>query len=291
MRYLAFVVAGLLFAGCSPSDGDVDLAGDPALEVAARALSDTLPAGAEEAMARLAASPRHGEWVTVATGPGDSVRAWVVYPERSTPAPVILVVHEIFGLSHWVRSVADQLAADGFIAIAPDLLTMRNIPAGTDGATDADRARAEIGSLDRGALHRQLLAVAEYGMSLPAAVRRYGIVGFCWGGTVSFEHAARSPSLGASVVYYGSMTDNDQLGSVQAPVLGLYGGNDARVNATIPASEAEMDRLGRTFEHEIYEGAGHGFLRQQDGADGANLRASEGAWPRTVEWFRANLEG
>jgi carboxymethylenebutenolidase len=280
----------LLVAGCGGADGDAAVTEQPAMEVSAVAL-DSLPAGAEEAMARLAASPRHGEWVTVRTGPSDSVRAWVVYPERSTPAPVVLVVHEIFGLSHWIRAVADQLAAQGFIAIAPDLLTMQNIPLGADGAPDADQARAVIGNLDRDAIHRQLLAVAEYGMSLPAAVRRYGIVGFCWGGTVSFEHAVHSPSLAASVVYYGSMTENERLGSVQAPVLGLYGGNDARVNATIPATQAEMSRLGKTYEVQIFDGAGHGFLRQQDGADGANMRATEGAWPRTIEWFRTYLEG
>lgn len=87
-----------------------------------------LPPDAAGALSRLGSSPRHGEWVTIRTGDGDSLRTWVVYPERSTKAPVVLVVHEIFGLSSWVRSVADQLAADGFIAIAPDLLTMKNLP-------------------------------------------------------------------------------------------------------------------------------------------------------------------
>jgi carboxymethylenebutenolidase len=248
-----------------------------------------LPAGAEDAMDRLSASPRHAEWVTVRVG-ADSVRAWVVYPERRDPAPVVLVVHEIFGLSHWIRAVADQLAADGFIAIAPDMLTMLNVPVGADGAPDADAARAVIGSLDRDALHRQLLAVAEYGMSLPAAQRRYGIVGFCWGGTVSFEHAIRSPGLGASVVYYGSTPDTTLLASIQAPVLGLYGENDARVNATIPGAESTMGRLGKRFEREIYPGAGHGFLRAQDGQNGSNLAATQAAWPRTIEWFRQNLD-
>jgi len=286
MRQVTLVLGILLWAaGCSGSEGE---AAPAAAEVIGA--PDPLPASAQEAEARLAASPRHGEWATIRTSATDSVRAWVVYPERSTPAPVILVVHEIFGLSHWVRAVADQFAAEGFIAIAPDLLTMKNLPLGADGAPDADRARAEIGSLDRDVLHQQLLAVAEYGMSLPAAERRYGIVGYCWGGTVSFEHAIRSPSLGASVVYYGSSPDPSLYGSINAPVLGLYGENDERVNATIADAEAALGRLGRTFEKEIYPGAGHGFLRQQDGMDGANLRATEGAWPRTIAWFRANLE-
>lgn len=286
MRQITLVLGILLWAaGCAGSEGE---AAPAAAEVIGA--PDPLPASAQEAEARLAASPRHGEWATIRTSATDSVRAWVVYPERSTPAPVILVVHEIFGLSHWVRAVADQFAAEGFIAIAPDLLTMKNLPLGADGAPDADRARAEIGSLDRDVLHQQLLAVAEYGMSLPAAERRYGIVGYCWGGTVSFEHAIRSPSLGASVVYYGSSPDPSLYGSINAPVLGLYGENDERVNATIADAEAALGRLGRTFEKEIYPGAGHGFLRQQDGMDGANLRATEGAWPRTIAWFRANLE-
>src|SRR5690606_28554742 len=169
----------------------------------------------------------------------------------------------------------------GYIAIAPDLLTMRNIPTGADGAPDADRARAEIGSLDRDAIHRQLAAVAEHGMSLPAAVRSYGIVGFCWGGSVSFEHALRSPELGASVVYYGSMSDTLGVASVNAPVLGLYGGEDARVNSTIETTERAMQRNGKTYEPVIFPGAGHGFLRAQTGQNGANLEATQAAWPRT----------
>jgi carboxymethylenebutenolidase len=277
----------LLAAGCSaPETREVP-------ETAATemtTLSGALPASAEEAQARLAASPRHGEWAIVHTSPTDSVRAWVVYPERSTPAPVIVVVHEIFGLSHWVRAVADQFAAEGFIAIAPDLLTMNNIPLGGDGAPDADIARAQIATLNNDVVHQQLLAVAEYGMSLPAAEKRYGIVGYCWGGGISFEHAIRSPSLGASVVYYGTSPDTTLYGSINAPILGLYGGNDERVNATIPRAQEAMARLGKRYEAEIFAGAGHGFLRQQDGMDGANLRATEAAWPRTIAWFRENLE-
>jgi dienelactone hydrolase len=216
MRIKPLICALLLVGGCSSSENDpaVDAGGDAATSTSAGAALSALPAGAEEAEARLAASPRHGEWVTVRTGPADSVRAWVVYPERSDPAPVVLVVHEIFGLSHWVRAVADQLAADGFIAIAPDLLTMNNIPPGADGAPDADVARQQIGALDRDVIHRQLIAVADYGMALPAATDSYGIVGFCWGGTASFEHAIYSPELGASVVYYGSTPDTTRLNTV-----------------------------------------------------------------------------
>lgn len=246
------------------------------------------PPDAAGALARLASSPRHSEWAMIRTSGGDSIRAWVVYPERSTKAPVVLVVHEIFGLSSWVRSVADQLAADGFIAIAPDLLTMKNLPSGPDSVV-APLAQAAIRTLDPAWVQRQLDAIAQYGMSLPAAEKKYGIVGFCWGGGTSFAHAVHSPSLGASVVYYGTSPKTPDLESVKAPVLGLYGGSDNRVNATIAPADSALRALGRTYTYSIYPGAGHGFLRQQAGMDGANLAAARAAWPATIEWFRKYL--
>jgi carboxymethylenebutenolidase len=251
--------------------------------------SAALPADAVGAPARLSSSPRHGEWAMIRTGTGDSIRAWVVYPERSTKAPVVLVVHEIFGLSSWVRGVADQLAADGFIAIAPDLLTMKNLPQGPDSVV-APLATAAIRTLDPNWVQLQLDAVARYGMSLPAAQQKYGIVGFCWGGGVSFAHAVHSPTLGASVVYYGVSPKTSDLASVRSPVLGLYAGNDARVDATIPPADSALKALGRTYVPNIYPGAGHGFLRQQTGMDGANMNATKAAWPATIAWFRKYLE-
>ena len=263
----------------------------PATSTAASVGSDAaLPAGAADVAGRLERSPRHGEWAMVRTGPSDSVRAWVVYPERSTKAPVVLVVHEIYGLSTWVRGVADQLAADGFIAIAPDLLTGKVAPApGADTLTQA-AASVAIRTLQVSDVHRQLAAVAQYGMSLPAAEKRYGTVGFCWGGSTSFMHAVMSPpGLGASVVYYGSSPADSLLPRVKVPVLGLYGGNDARVNATIAPAQTAMQSLGKSYTPHIFEGAGHGFLRQQDGANGANLAASRQAWPLTLAFFRTHL--
>ena len=247
-----------------------------------------LPPDASGALTRLGSSPRHGEWVRIRTGDGDSLRAWVVYPERNSKAPVVVVVHEIFGLSSWIRSVADQLAADGFIAIAPDLLTMKNLPDGPDSVV-APLATAAIRTLDAAWVQRQLDAVAQYGMSLPSAQQKYGIVGFCWGGGISFAHAVHSPTLGASVVYYGTSPKTSDLPSVRAPILGLYGGNDARVDATIPPADSTLRALGKTYEHTIYPGAGHGFLRQQTGMDGANMAAVRAAWPATITWFRKYL--
>jgi carboxymethylenebutenolidase len=257
----------------------------------ARMASDAaLPAGATGATTRLASSSRHGEWAMIRTGPSDSVRAWVVYPERSTKAPVVVVVHEIFGLSTWVRGVADQLAADGFIAIAPDLLTGKATPAAGSDTLTQQVATAAIRTLVAADVQRQLAAVGQYGMSLPAAEKRYGTVGFCWGGSTSFMHAVMNPSgLGAAVVYYGSSPADSLLTRVKVPVLGLYGGEDARVNATVTPAETAMRALGKTFEPHTFAGAGHGFLRQQDGQNGANLAAARQAWPLTVAFFRTHL--
>jgi len=242
------------------------------------------PAGTE-ASARIAASPRHAEWVTIGAGTPDSVRAWVVYPERSDKAPVVVVVHEIFGYTDWIGSVADQLAAAGFIAIAPDFLTGK-VPAGA-----ADSVKRRVNSqLDQATVQRQVAAAGAYGIRLPAAQSKWGVVGFCWGGSVSFNTAvANPPGLGAAVVYYGTSPQSDRLASVTVPVLGLYGGDDARVNATIPPADSTMRAMGKSFKYNIYEGAGHGFLRQQDGREGANLRAAQQAWPATVAFFRQHL--
>ena len=295
----SLVTATIIFtAACARNAGtasahDHDTMVMPAAAAPAAAVPDdsTIAPGATTAAARLARSPRHGEWVTIKSGPqaGDSLRLWVVYPQRSTKAPVVIVVHEIFGLSTWIRSVADQLAADGFIAIAPDFLTGKVAVSPPD-TVPSQVATAAIRTLDMDVVQRQIDAAASYGMALPAALPRYGVVGFCWGGSVSFQHAVHSPTLGASVVYYGTSPASASLASVRAPVLGLYGGEDARVGATIPPADSAMRALGKEYTHYSFAGAGHGFLRGQDQMNGANLAAARAAWPMTIKFFRTNLE-
>ena len=253
--------------------------------------AQTLPPDEAGTPAHLAKSPRHGEWVRYSAGPADTVDAWVVYPERADKAPVVIVIHEIFGLNDWARAVADQYAAEGFIAIAPDFLSGK-APDGKGGtaAIGPENARAAMGKLDPAEIVRRLDGAAAYGTSLPAATKAYGAVGFCWGGGISFAWATQQPGLGAAVVYYGTSPAAAALSGVKAPVLGLYGGADARVNATVPAAKAELDRLGKRFEAETYEGAGHAFLRQQSGQNGANMAASKAAWPRSVKFLKDALE-
>ena len=296
---VAELAAALLLAGCAhrvatppPASEHADHAMAPVPAASVKTVvpaNMSLPAGAAAAKERLAASPRHGEWVMIKAGPSDSVRAWVVYPERATKAPVVIVIHEIFGLSTWVRAVADQFAADGYIAIAPDLLTGKMLPKGGPDSISVDSAIAAIRTLDPKDVDRRLMAAAQYGMALPSALPKYGVVGFCWGGTTTFHFATAAPELGAAVVYYGASPPAADLANAHAPVLGLYAGNDARVNTTIPGADSTLRALGRTYEHEIFAGAGHGFLRAQDAPGGANLAAATLAWPRTIAWFRKFL--
>ncbi|MBI3792207.1 MAG: dienelactone hydrolase family protein [Gemmatimonadetes bacterium] len=251
----------------------------------------SIPAGNADAKARLAASPRHGEWAKIAWEPGsaDSLMAWVVYPEKKRNAPVVVVIHEIFGLSTWVRGVADQLAADGYIAVAPDLISQKRGGPSSD-ELPGDSAVKLIRGVTTDEMNKGVAAAARYGMSQPAAMKKYGVVGYCWGGSASFNHAVfNAPGLGAAVVYYGTTPKAEALPNVRVPVLGLYGENDQRVNATIPLADSALKALGRTYEKEIFAGAGHGFLRAQDAPGGANLNAAKAAWPRTIGWFRKYL--
>ncbi len=250
-----------------------------------------LPAGSVDAKARLNSSSRHGEWVMIQAAPTDSIRAWVVYPERSDKAPVVVVIHEIYGLTPWIRGVADQLAADGFIAIAPDLMTSKGLAGTPEDGPSPDEASAVIRTLAPQDVQRHIDATARYGMSLPAASQKYGVVGFCWGGTTSFAHALHAPGLGAAVVYYGSTPRSADFAAIRAPVLGLYGGDDNRVNGTIPAADSGMRAAGKSYESRVFPGAGHGFLRAQaDTVRGAaNVMASKDAWPATIAFFRKYL--
>ena len=253
-----------------------------------------IPPGAEGAPAVLETSPRHGEWVNIpldGAPKSTPLSAYVVYPERKDKAPVVIVIQEVYGLTPWLRAVADRLAADGFIAIAPDYLSGMG-PGG--GGTDSVASRDEVVKLTRSLTPEEVVrrtnAARAYGVALPAATGKVGTVGFCWGGGRSFAYAAAARPPAGAVVFYGGSPDSTMLAQVQAPVLGLYGGDDARVNTTIEPAKLALDKLGRSFVPHIYEGAGHGFLRQQDGRDGANLAAALKAWPVTVEFLKKHLE-
>jgi len=257
----------------------------------AAARDESLPPSESQAKAALEKSPRHGEFVDVKMPAGAPVKTWIVYPERKDKAGVVILIHEIFGLSDWIRGVADQLAREGFIAVAPDLLSGHGPGGGgTDSAGSRDDVVKLIRELTPEEVTARLNAIRDYAIKLPAANGKSATIGFCWGGGKSFSYAASQPGLNAAVVYYGTAPEAADLAKVKAPVLGLYGGDDARVDATIPPAEAEMKKLGKTYEPHLFEGAGHGFLRAQDDRDGANLKATKQAWPRTIAFLRGELK-
>jgi carboxymethylenebutenolidase len=246
-----------------------------------------LPPAEEAARERLNHSPRHGEVATVDAA-GAPVRVWVVHPERKDAAPVVIVIHEIFGLTDWIRAVADQLAADGFVAVAPDLLSGKGANGGgTESFADRDAVTRAVSGLPRDEVIARLDAARTWALALPGAGKTSATVGFCWGGATSFAYAAAQPALNAAVVYYG--TPPADVSPVKAPVLGLYGGDDARVTSTVDATRARMKELGKTYEAHVFDGAGHGFLRAQGGQDGANRKAAEQAWPMTIAFLRRRL--
>ena len=258
-------------------------------KAAVPAPNPALPPDAEGAKDALGKSPRHGEWVDVALPDGKKLVTWVVYPEKKEKAGVVIVIHEVFGLTDWVRGVADQLAKEGFIALAPDLLSGMGPNGGGTDSLGEDAVKT-IRSIPQDTVVARLDAVRAYGLALPAANGKVGSVGFCWGGAASFNYAVAQPKLNAAVVFYGtSPSDAAAYAKIAAPVLGNYGGDDERVNATIPTAESEMKKLGKSYKANVYDGAGHGFLRQQSGRDGANLKATQQAWPVTVTFFRQHL--
>jgi carboxymethylenebutenolidase len=245
------------------------------------------PAAAQDhVVQRLEGSPRHHEWVEVKAG-DRTIHSFLAFPEVSEKATAVVVIHENRGLTDWVRSVADQLAEAGYIAIAPDLLSGMAPGGGrTKDFASSDAAREGIGQLKQEDTTAALHAVADYVAKLPAANGKVAVAGYCWGGGQTFRFATQRPDLAAAFVFYGAFQHTrEELAAIQAPVYGFYGGDDARINATIPGSEALMKELGKKYEPVIYEGAGHGFLRagEEATASEANRKARDQAWTRWRE--------
>jgi carboxymethylenebutenolidase len=240
------------------------------------------PAAAQDwAQAALQKSPRHQEWVTVQHH-NRSVEAFVVYPESKDKRPVVLVIHEIFGMTDWVEDLTDQLAAAGYIAVAPDLLSGMGPNGGRSSSFDQAKAMEAVSHLDPDQVTADLTAVADYAKKLPASTGKLFVVGFCWGGGQSFRFATNRRDLSAAFVFYGGPPEADAMTRIVAPVYGFYGGNDARIDATIAAATSNMKAAGKVYEPVTYEGAGHGFMRAGEAPDAseANQNARAESWVR-----------
>lgn len=241
----------------------------------------------EWAKTRLEASTRHREYVPLKVD-NRTVQALVVYPEIKSKATVVIMIHEIFGLSDWAKEMADELAGQGFIVIAPDMLSGHGPNnGGSDSlATQDDRIKA-VSGLDPNEVLADLDAAADYGKKLPASNGQTAVAGFCWGGSKSFAFAAHRKDLGAAFVFYG--TAPSDVSTVTAPVYGFYAGEDARVDSTIPATKDAMKAAGKTYDPVIYEGAGHGFMRAGEdptNTNPANKTAREKAFPRLIKLLK-----
>src|SRR6266508_664396 len=222
----------------------------------------------------------HSEYVKFPSGK-DTVTAYIAYPERPQPAPAVIVIHEIFGMSDFIRQTTEQLAKDGFVAIAPDLLSRRG---GTPASQDS--ARKLIAGLDPDTVTKDLDATVAYVKRFRAARSdRVGVIGFCWGGGQSFRYATNNPSLGAFVVCYGPGPDAMSIARIRAKGLGVYAENDARINAGLGDVDAAIRTYHKTYRYTVYPGVGHGFLRAREKPD-----VADSAWKAVVGFFRENLE-
>jgi carboxymethylenebutenolidase len=242
------------------------------------------------AKARLEKSPRHQEWVKVKHGSRE-VQCFIVFPEVKQKAPAVVLIHEVFGLSDWARSEADQLAEAGYVAIAPDLLSgMGPGGGGTSAFPGRDEVTRAVSLLPSDQVTADLNTAAQYVAKLPACNGKVAVTGFCWGGGQSFRFATNNPHIKAAFVFYGVGPESEaEIARIHCPVYGFYGGNDARVSATIPQSAERMKKAGKTYEPVTYEGAGHGFMRAGEAPDAseANKKARDEAWKRWKQLLKS----
>jgi len=233
------------------------------------------------ARASLERSSRHREWVTVKHD-SRSVETFVVYPESKDKRPVVLVIHEIFGMTDWVQDLADQVAEAGYIAVAPDLLSGMAPNGGRSSDFPQGQATEAVSKLNPDQVTADLNAAADYGIKLPASNGKLFVAGFCWGGGQTFRFATNRADLAAAFVFYGPPPDKEAMSRIKAPVYGFYGGNDARIDATLPDTREQMKAAGKLFDPLVYDGAGHGFMRAGEAPDAsdANRKARSDAWAR-----------
>jgi len=238
---------------------------------------------------RVEKSPRHRERVSLKHG-NRSVETFVVYPESKAKSPVVLVIHEIFGHTDWVQDLADQLAEAGYIAVAPDLLSGMGPNGGRTPDFPKGGATEAVSHLNPEQVTADLNAAADYALKIPAANGKLFVTGFCWGGGQSFRFATNRADLAAAFVFYGPPPDKDAMKRIQAPVYGFYAGNDARIDATLPATREQMKAAGKVYDPVVYEGAGHGFMRAGEAPDAneANRKARAEAWERWKSILKKN---
>lgn len=236
----------------------------------------------------LSNSPRHQEWVTLRSGDRE-FQAFVVYPERSSKTKSVIVIHENRGLDDWARLFADKLAGEGYLVIAPDLISNTKGKKRTSEFESPDAARDALYELDPAQVTADLDAAFNYIKNDASSAGQVAVVGFCWGGSQTFRYATNNEDISSAHVFYGTAPDDaEALSKIKAPVYGYYGGDDNRVNATISRTEDQLKSADIPFDYIIYEGAGHAFMKHghQPGASQANKQAHDKAWGRLLNLLK-----
>ena len=213
-----------------------------------------------------------------------TVKGYLARPASagSNKLPAILVVHENRGLNPHIEDIARRLALDGFMAFAPDGLT---VAGGYPG--DEDKAREAFGKLDGPKMLEDFLAAAQWLKARNDGTGKLGVVGFCYGGGVAHQLAIRMPDLNASVPFYGNVPAPADAAKVKAPMLVHLAGMDERINAAWPAYEAALKAAGARFTVHQYAGTQHGF--NNDTTPRFDVPAAKLAWDRTVAFFKATV--
>lgn len=278
-KYLNFFLLCLILIGCGENKKEQF---DSAKVYPVATTADTIKA--KTAAQELSDSPRHHEWVTLEHG-DRKFQAFVVYPESDSKTKSIIVIHENRGLNDWARLFADKLAAEGYLVIAPDLISNTQGKRRTTDFENSDAARDAIYALDPAQVTADLDASYEYIKDLPSSTAEVAVMGFCWGGSQTFRYATNNREITSAHVFYGTAPDDpDELSKINAPVYGYYGGDDNRVNATIEQTARFMKTADNIYKYEIFDGAGHAFMRSghEPDASEANKAAHDAAWKRLL---------
>jgi carboxymethylenebutenolidase len=223
----------------------------------------------------------HAEYIKYASG-SDSISAYIAYPERAEAAPAVLVIHEIFGMSDFVRDATQRLAQRGFVALAPDLLSRR-------GGTPAspDEARKLVASLHPDTITQDLDGAATYLQGLKAVNgARIGVIGFCWGGGESLRYAAHNQSLSAFVMCYGPVPKTYfDFARIKAKGFGVYADRDARVTQGVYNLVRDLHKVDVDYRFKVYSNTAHGFLRTREPP-----AAAREAWEDIISFLHTWLE-
>ena len=225
----------------------------------------------------------HTEMIKYPGGSGD-VMAFLAKPKVDKKLPAVIVIHENKGLVRHIKDVTRRMAAEGFLALAPDA----NSPLGGTPEDDPDKGRTMMRELDRDKTIQDFVAAVKYLDTHPLTTGKVGCTGFCWGGGMTNTVSVNAPELDASVPYYGSQPDPEDVPKIKAAVMAHYAGNDERINAGIEKFEKALKEAGTEYSIYIYEGASHAFNNDSN-PDRYHEEAAKLAWERTIKFFREKL--